>query len=132
MTVDMNMNMDVNENPNVNPNVNANVNASVRANGHAHGHAHGHANVNALFTALLICLVLLMVWYNIQVARVTWLDKRAETLQEQQEAIIEENKRIVAARELIRDPRLIREYAEQQLGYGLLGVGNIIHLEVQQ
>lgn len=124
MTVDMNMNMDVNENPNVN----ANVNASVRAN----GHAHGHANVNALFTALLICLVLLMVWYNIQVARVTWLDKRAETLQEQQEAIIEENKRIVAARELIRDPRLIREYAEQQLGYGLLGVGNIIHLEVQQ
>ena len=89
-------------------------------------------NMNTLLTVLLIMVVLLMIAYNIQVTRIARLDSQIETLQQRQEAVIEENKRIMAARELVRDPQAIGEIAETQLGYELLGVDSILHLDVQQ
>lgn len=59
-------------------------------------------------------------------------DSQLRELQRIQTAIIEENKRIMAARELIRDPQVIREIAERELGYQLLDLDNTIYLEVGQ
>lgn len=87
---------------------------------------------NVRVPALLVLLTLLMAWYNIQAVRMARFDSRLRELQHAQEITIEENKRIMAAREIIRDPERIREIAEQQLGYRLLGVESIIYLDVEQ
>lgn len=87
---------------------------------------------NRVLSFLLVLLVILMVVYNVQVARVTRFDGQVRELQDEQTAVIEENKRIMAARELIRDPQAIRKIAEQELGYQLLGFDSTIYLETEQ
>lgn len=87
---------------------------------------------NRMLSFLLVLLVMLMIVYNIQVVRMARFDSQLRELQRIQTAIIEENKRIMAARELIRDPQVIREIAERELGYQLLDLDNTIYLEVGQ
>lgn len=90
------------------------------------------AGQNTVLSLLLACLIALVMVYNIQVARVVQFDDQLRELRQQQTAIIEENKRIMAARELIRDPQLIREIAERDLGYRLLESSSIFYLESEE
>lgn len=87
---------------------------------------------NRMLSYLLVLLAGLMIVYTAQVARVTTFDATVRELRRVQTSIIEENKRIVAARELIRDPKQIKTIAEQELGYQLLGLDSTIYLKVEQ
>lgn len=86
---------------------------------------------NRIVSCLLIFLFVLMIAHHVQIARLVRFNNQLVELQQMQETLIEENKRIMAARELIRDPQTIKKIAETELNYQLLDIDRVIYLETQ-
>ena len=85
-----------------------------------------------LSIVLWFMLVALLMGYNIQVTRMVGIGVQTATLARMQRVVIEENKRIMAARELVQAPALISDSAEQKFGYELLSIEDILYVDVQE
>jgi len=89
-------------------------------------------NINKFSALLALLLVLLLSAYIIQIMQSVHVNEHIALLGARQSELIEENKRIMAAREIVRSPALIQEAAEERFGYQLLPIDNILYLDVQE
>ena len=85
-----------------------------------------------LSVVLWFMLVALLMGYNIQVTRMVGIEVQTATVARMQRVVIEENKRIMAARELVQAPALISDSAEKKFGYELLSIDDIIYVDAQE
>lgn len=80
--------------------------------------------------ALLALLVPILLFANVlQAFRYGTLERRVRELEQEQTALIEENKRAILAISVLTSPRRVGELAENELGLERIGPESVTRLE---